>query len=62
MEALSEITLNQMANYPDFLPTATCYLELLSAACRKFDCKLDEAREKYGRLTNAEWYELLSNN
>ncbi|MBD5224221.1 MAG: hypothetical protein HDS71_09305 [Bacteroidales bacterium] len=62
MEALSEMTRNNMANYPDFLPTVMCYRELLAAACRKFGCKPDEARERYGRLTNAEWNELLSNN
>ena len=60
MEALSETTRNNMANYPDFWPTISCYRELLAAACRKFGCKLDKARERFGRLTNAEWSKLLA--
>lgn len=58
---LSEMTQNNMANYPDFWPTVMCYRELLSAACRKFGYTLDEARNRFGRLTNSEWSELLNN-
>lgn len=52
---------NNMANYPDFWPTVMCYRELLSAVCRKFGYTLDEARNRFGRLTNSEWSELLNN-
>lgn len=59
--SLSDVTLRNMANYPDKWPTVMCYRELLSVACRKFGCMLDEAQEKYGQLTNKEWGELLRN-
>ncbi len=58
---LSETTLNKMSAYPDILPNAMYYRELLVSACIKFRCSMDEARDKYGTLTNSEWFNLLYN-
>lgn len=54
------MTRAQMANLPGKWPTVPCYRELLLAACRRFGCTLDEARGKYGLLTNSEWQKLLN--
>lgn len=59
--SLSEVTLRNMADYPDKWPTVMCYRELLAAACRMFGCTIEEARDKCGKLTNEEWGRLLNN-
>jgi hypothetical protein len=43
----------------DYSPTISDYSDLLYAAERRFNITRDEARDRYGNFTYAQWKELL---
>jgi len=43
------------------IPTVADYTEYLKRVVKKFNISIDEARDRYGKLTYKQWNNLLNN-